>query len=103
MKILAIRGCNLASIDGEFEVDFRKEPLSSAGIFAITGNTGAGKTTILDAMCIALYRESPRLDNIEGGDYIEQSMRVNDIRSAKGADEDMPRSISLPSTAKSTA
>lgn len=81
MKILAIRGCNLASIDGEFEVDFRKEPLSSAGIFAITGNTGAGKTTILDAMCIALYRESPRLDNIEGGDYIEQSMRVNDIRS----------------------
>jgi exonuclease SbcC len=81
MKILAIRGCNLASLDGEFEVDFRKEPLDSAGIFAITGNTGAGKTTILDAMCIALYRESPRLDNIEGGDYIEQSMRVNDIRS----------------------
>lgn len=80
MKILAIRGCNLASLDGEFEVDFRKEPLDSAGIFAITGNTGAGKTTILDAMCIALYRESPRLDNVEGGDDIEHKVKVNDIR-----------------------
>lgn len=62
MKILAIRGCNLASLEGKFEVDFRSEPLRSAGLFAITGNTGAGKTTILDAMCIALYRRSPRLE-----------------------------------------
>lgn len=80
MKILAIRGCNLASLDGEFEVDFRTEPLRSAGIFAITGNTGAGKTTILDAMCIALYRRSPRLDNIERGDDIEHKIKVDDIR-----------------------
>ena len=80
MKVLAIRGCNLASLDGEFEVDFRTEPLRSAGIFAITGNTGAGKTTILDAMCIALYRRSPRLDNIERGDDIEHKIKVDDIR-----------------------
>ena len=80
MKILAIRGCNLASIEGEFEVDFRSEPLRSAGIFAITGNTGAGKTTILDAMCIALYRCSPRLDNIEKGDDAEHKVKVDDIR-----------------------
>lgn len=80
MKILAIRGCNLASIDGEFEVDFRKEPLASAGIFAITGHTGAGKTTILDAMCIALYRETPRLENINGGPIIDTNIRIGDIR-----------------------
>lgn len=80
MKILAIRGCNLASIDGDFEVDFRKEPLASAGIFAITGHTGAGKTTILDAMCIALYRETPRLENINGGPIIDTNIRIGDIR-----------------------
>ena len=41
MKILAIRGKNLASLEGEFEVDFTADPLMSAGIFAITGSTGS--------------------------------------------------------------
>lgn len=50
MKILAIRGRNLASLEGDFDVDFTAEPLLSAGIFAISGPTGAGKSTILDAM-----------------------------------------------------
>ena len=71
MKILAIRGCNLASLEGEFEVNFRVEPLRSAGLYAITGNTGAGKTTILDAMCIALYKRSPRLENVKRGTQVE--------------------------------
>ena len=55
MKILAIRGNNLASLKGEFEVDFRAEPLASAGLFAITGPTGAGKSTLLDALSLALF------------------------------------------------
>ncbi len=71
MKILAIRGKNLASIEGEFEIDFRKEPLCSAGIFAITGPTGSGKSTILDAMCIALYSYTPRLKSITSINTIE--------------------------------
>ena len=71
MKILAIRGYNLASLEGEFEVDFRTEPLRSAGLFAITGNTGAGKTTILDAMCIAIYKRSPRLENVKRAVKVE--------------------------------
>ena len=54
MKILAIKGKNLASIEDTFVIDFTKEPLRSAGIFAITGPTGAGKSTILDAICLAL-------------------------------------------------
>ena len=61
MRILAIRGRNLASLAGDFAVDFDAEPLASAGIFAITGPTGAGKSTLLDAVCLALFAEIPRL------------------------------------------
>lgn len=60
MKILAIRGKNLASLEGEFEIDFTTEPLRSAGIFAITGSTGSGKSTLLDALCLALFDNTPR-------------------------------------------
>ena len=45
MKIIAIRLKNLTSIEGSVEIDFTMEPLSSAGIFAISGATGAGKST----------------------------------------------------------
>ncbi|MDE6106931.1 MAG: AAA family ATPase, partial [Bacteroidales bacterium] len=62
MKILAIRGRNIASIEGDFELDFRREPLASAGLFAITGPTGAGKSTLLDVLCLALYGKTPRLE-----------------------------------------
>lgn len=65
MKIDKIEICNLASIEGEQVIDFTQEPLKSAGLFAITGNTGAGKSTILDAICLALYNEAPRLANKE--------------------------------------
>ena len=61
MKILAIRGKNLASLSSEFEVNFQNEPLASAGLFAITGPTGSGKSTLLDALCLALYEKTPRL------------------------------------------
>ena len=63
MKILAIRGCNLASLAGEFEIDLSHGPLSGAGVFAIVGNTGAGKSTLLDALCVALFDRTPRLTN----------------------------------------
>lgn len=61
MKILAIRGKNLASLGNEFCVDFASEPLASAGLYAITGATGSGKSTLLDALCLALYERTPRL------------------------------------------
>ena len=64
MKILAIRLKNLASLAGPFELDFTAEPLASAGLFAITGPTGAGKSTPLDALCLALFGAIPRLNNI---------------------------------------
>ena len=61
MKILKISGKNLASLAGDFEVDFQQEPLASSGLFAISGPTGAGKSTLLDALCLALYDNTPRL------------------------------------------
>ncbi|WP_417359738.1 AAA family ATPase [Galbibacter sp.] len=60
MKILSIRIQNLASLGGKTEINFSEEPLRSAGIFAITGPTGSGKSTILDALCLALYGKTPR-------------------------------------------
>jgi exonuclease SbcC len=63
MRILAIRGCNLASLAGEFEIDLARGPLGAAGVFAIVGPTGAGKSTLLDAMCVALFDRTPRLQN----------------------------------------
>ncbi|MBT6462377.1 MAG: AAA family ATPase [Opitutae bacterium] len=60
MKILKIRLCNLNSLKGEHQVDFEKEPLSHGGLFAITGPTGAGKSTVLDAVTLALYGQIAR-------------------------------------------
>lgn len=62
MRILAIRGENLASFAEPFEVRLDTPPLSSVGLFAITGPTGAGKSTLLDAICLALFDQAPRLD-----------------------------------------
>ncbi|ALH95314.1 AAA family ATPase [Acinetobacter equi] len=66
MKILSIRIKNLASLAGEHFIDFESEPLASAGLIAIVGKTGAGKSTILDAMCLALFNRIPRLKDSDG-------------------------------------
>lgn len=66
MKILSIRIKNLASLAGEHFIDFESEPLASAGLVAIVGKTGAGKSTILDAMCLALFNRVPRLKDSDG-------------------------------------
>lgn len=66
MKILSIKIKNLASLAGEQYIDFDSEPLASAGLIAIVGKTGAGKSTILDAMCLALFNRVPRLKDSDG-------------------------------------
>jgi len=63
MMINSIKGKNIASLYGDFEVDFRKSPLSDSDLFAITGDTGSGKSTILDTLCLALFGKTPRLGN----------------------------------------
>ncbi|BCS98077.1 nuclease SbcCD subunit C [Desulfoluna limicola] len=62
MKILHLTFQNLNSLSGTFSIDFGEGPLAEAGIFAITGPTGAGKTTILDAITLALFGKAARYD-----------------------------------------
>ena len=64
MKILQIRFKNLNSLKDEWKIDLTTPEFTADGIFAITGPTGAGKTTILDAICLALYGMTPRLNKI---------------------------------------
>ncbi|HCD37042.1 MAG TPA: chromosome segregation protein SMC [Chlorobium sp.] len=66
MKILELRFKNLNSLYGEWLIDFADPEYVSNGIFALTGPTGAGKSTILDAICLALYGATPRLGKITG-------------------------------------
>jgi len=61
MKILKIRIKNLNSLKNKQKtIDFTDEAFASTGLFAITGETGAGKTTILDAVTVALFDRVPR-------------------------------------------
>jgi exonuclease SbcC len=61
MRIHSIRVTNLASLRGEQPaIDLRGPQLGDAGLIAVTGPTGAGKTTLFDAVCLALFDETPR-------------------------------------------
>ena len=55
MKILKIHIKNINSLRIEETIDLTVPPLSNTGLFAITGDTGAGKTSILDTITLALY------------------------------------------------
>ena len=60
MKLLKLHIHNIASIV-DATIEFDKPPLSDSDVYLITGNTGAGKTTILDSICLALFNNTPRM------------------------------------------
>ncbi|MBY6093764.1 AAA family ATPase [Ferrimonas balearica] len=87
MKIVAIRGENLASLARPFDIDLAEGPLAQSGLFAITGPTGSGKSTLLDALCLALYDQTPRYTTgrqgasvgaVDGDDKLW--LKSNDVR-----------------------
>ena len=64
MKLQKLIIHNIASIE-DAVIDFEAQPLAGSEVFLITGKTGAGKSTILDAICLALFADTPRLENTQ--------------------------------------
>ncbi len=78
MKILDIRLMNLNSLRGKWHINLEDNAYVSSGIFAVTGPTGAGKTTLFDAVCLALYSHTPRLGRIGGQNNEIMSRRTSE-------------------------
>ncbi|WBL21335.1 SbcC/MukB-like Walker B domain-containing protein [Zunongwangia sp. HRR-M8] len=70
MKILKIEFENINSLRGPQKIDFTDKPFSASSLFAITGPTGSGKSTILDVICLALFNHVPRLGKITKNEII---------------------------------
>lgn len=80
MKILRISVKNIASLVGLQTVDFTQEPLRSAGLFGISGPTGSGKSSLLDAVCLALFDATPRLKHVGNLSEIHTGEKQSDRR-----------------------
>ncbi len=68
MKFIKLEILNLASLDREEgeTIHFTSGALGESNIFSIVGPTGSGKSTILDAICLALYNRAPRYPRKKG-------------------------------------
>lgn len=60
MKIKKLTIHNIASI-ADAVIDFDGDVLGKSDLFLIYGDTGAGKSVILDCICLVLFNDAPRL------------------------------------------
>lgn len=80
MKIQKVTIKNLASLP-EAEIDFTRKPLKDSPLFLICGDTGAGKSTITDAICLALYGDTPRFKDAQQDDFEnDDTIKTHDTR-----------------------
>lgn len=73
MKIEKIIIENINSIE-KAEISFTEGILAHEPLFLITGETGSGKSTILDAITLALYDKSPRYENTRNKEKTENGL-----------------------------
>ena len=80
MKLQKLTIHNIASIE-DATIDFESKPLADSEVFLITGKTGSGKSTILDAICLALFADTPRLDGTQmEGNLKEENTKEVDTK-----------------------
>lgn len=82
MKLKKLEIKNIASFQ-DAVIDFDYIPLKNADLVLINGETGSGKSTILDAICLALYADTPRLHNTVtqvGKDEMPEGISFDDPR-----------------------
>ncbi len=90
MKLHRIELQNLNSLYGEHRIDLDKD-LGDAPLFMILGPTGAGKSTILDAICLALFGQTPRLHHRRGHAHTDARLIMSQGTGSCGATVDFSR------------
>lgn len=86
MKFKTLTIHNIASI-GDAAIHFDESPLANEKIFLVCGETGSGKSTILDSICLALYNTSPRISKANSREsYFDENMTESNKKNASISD-----------------
>lgn len=75
MKLLKLEFENVNSLAGKWAIDLAAPAFLREGLFAIVGPTGSGKTSILDAISLALFGKTARQDNATNEEIAEVMTR----------------------------